>query len=71
MADAAQPKKKTNPMVFLRQVRQEGRKVTWSSRKEVIASTIMVVIMVILAALFFFVVDQILGLTVRFLMQSG
>ncbi|HYI89248.1 MAG TPA: preprotein translocase subunit SecE [Beijerinckiaceae bacterium] len=51
---------KTNPFEFLQQVRAEGAKVTWPSRKETIITTVMVFVMAILASLFFLVVDQIL-----------
>ena len=53
-------KKKTNPLEFLQQVRNEGAKVTWTSRNETLVSTIMVLIMVAIMALFFFGVDQLL-----------
>ena len=53
-------KKKTNPFEFLQQVRNEGSKVTWTSRNETMVSTIMVLIMVAIMALFFFGVDQFL-----------
>lgn len=53
-------KKKTNPLEFLQQVRNEGSKVTWTSRNETVVSTIMVLIMVAIMALFFFGVDQML-----------
>lgn len=53
-------KKKTNPLEFLQQVRNEGSKVTWTSRNETVVSTIMVLIMVAIMALFFFGVDQLL-----------
>jgi preprotein translocase subunit SecE len=53
----AQPKKKTNPAQFAREVRAEARKITWTSRKETWITSVMVAIMVALAALFFFVVD--------------
>ncbi|MEQ8194977.1 MAG: preprotein translocase subunit SecE [Rhodospirillales bacterium] len=45
---------------FVKEVRQEGAKVTWPTRKETTISTIMVFIMVILSALFFFLVDLVL-----------
>ena len=45
---------------FLTQVKQEASKVTWSSRKEVIATTIMILIVVLLVGLFFFGVDAVL-----------
>ncbi len=52
---------KTNPVTFLRQVRAEGAKVTWPSRRETMISTAMVLVMVIFAALFFFAADQLMG----------
>jgi preprotein translocase subunit SecE len=45
---------------FLTQVKQETSKVTWSGRKEVIATTVMVLIVVLLVGLFFFGVDAVL-----------
>ncbi len=50
---------------FVKEVRQEGSKVTWPTRKETAISTVMVFIMVILSALFFFVVDKILQTGVK------
>jgi preprotein translocase subunit SecE len=58
MADAAKPK--TSPLQFLREVRAEGRKVTWATRNETLISTVFVLIMVVIAALFFFLVDSLL-----------
>ena len=56
---AGEPKKKkTNPFEFFQQVRNEGSKVTWTSRNETMVSTIMVLIMVAIMAVFFFLVDQ-------------
>jgi len=51
---------KTSPVEFVQQVREEARKISWPSRKEVMISTIMVMIMVAMASVFFFVVDSIL-----------
>lgn len=45
------------PAEFIRQVRQEALKVTWSSRKDTIVSTVMVLILVLIASAFFLVVD--------------
>lgn len=56
----AKPRKKVGPAQFLRQVREEARKVTWTSRGETTVSTIMVLIMVTIMSLFFFSVDQVL-----------
>ena len=49
--------KKTSPIEFARQVRQETSKVTWPSRRETLITTLMVFIMVVLASLFFLFVD--------------
>jgi preprotein translocase subunit SecE len=51
-------KKRTNPLEFLQQVRNEASKVTWTTRNETLVSTIMVLIMVAIMAVFFFTVDQ-------------
>ncbi|MBA3810210.1 MAG: preprotein translocase subunit SecE [Caulobacteraceae bacterium] len=59
---AAAAKKRVGPIQFLREVRAEARKVTWTSWKETWITSIMVGIMVIMTALFFFGVDWILGL---------
>ena len=62
---------KTNPFDFLQQVRAEGSKVTWPSRKETIITTVMVFVMVILASVFFLVVDQILRWGVSLILGLG
>jgi preprotein translocase subunit SecE len=50
----------TNPVEFLQEVREEGRKVVWPSRRELIVSTIMVMVMVAFASVFFLGVDAVL-----------
>jgi preprotein translocase subunit SecE len=55
---------KSNPVQFLQEVRDESRKVTWPSRKELTVSTLMVFIMVVVASLFFLGVDAILKFVV-------
>jgi preprotein translocase subunit SecE len=71
-ASAGTPKKKrVGPFQYLAQVRQEGRKVTWTSRQETIVSTIMVVIMSIFAMIFFFGVDSLIGFIVRRILGLG
>lgn len=60
-APAEAPRKKRTPLPqFLREVRQEARKVTWTSWKETWITSVMVGIMVILTASFFFGVDALL-----------
>ena len=56
---------KTSPIQFLRQVKQEVKKVTWPSKKEVTQATIMVIILIAIASTFFFFVDMFFGSIVR------
>ena len=49
---------KVPPVQFFRQVRQEVSKVTWSTRKEVLVTSVLVFILGTIAALFFFAVDS-------------
>jgi preprotein translocase subunit SecE len=62
---------KTNPVEFLQQVRSEGEKVTWPTRKETMVTTAMVFVMAILASIFFLIVDQIVGFGVRLVLGLG
>lgn len=55
----------TSPIQFFRQVKQEVKKVTWPSKKEVMRATIMVMVIVAIAAAFFFCVDLFFGAIVR------
>ena len=57
----AAPRKKTSPMQFLREVRAEARKISWTTRKETWITSVMVLIMVVITAIFFLVVDWALG----------
>ncbi len=56
---------KTSPIQFFRQVKQEVKKVTWPSKKEVTQATIMVIILIAIASTFFFLVDMFFGAIVR------
>ena len=62
---------KTNPSEFYRQVREEGRKVTWPSRKETGVTTLMVFIFVSIMAVFFLLVDTIASYGVRAILGLG
>ena len=62
---------KLNPIQFFRQVKQEIKKVTWPTKKEVMQSLVMVVILVTIASTFFFFVDQILGWVVKTVFSLG
>ena len=61
------PKPKVSPAQFAREVRVEGRKITWPSRKETWITSVMVGIMVVISAIFFSVVDG----TLSFLLQQA
>lgn len=62
---------KVSPAQFVRQVRQEVSKVSWSSRKETGIGTMMVFVMVFLAAIFFFLVDLVLSWGVQIVLGLG
>lgn len=69
--DAVAPKKKTSIPQFASQVRAEGRKIVWPSRKETWITSVMVLIMVLIAAIFFFVVDTGLAFLSRIVLALG
>jgi len=60
-----------NPFQFLQDVRTEGSKVTWPSRRETLITTGLVLAMVFVASLFFVTVDQALRLIVGFALSFG
>ena len=60
-----------SPAQFIRQVRTELDKVTWPSRKELVATTVSVLAMSIAAAIFFFLVDQIIAWVVQLVLGMG
>ena len=62
---------KISPIQFFRQVKQEVKKVTWPTKKEVIQTSLMVIFIVAIAATFFFFVDQILGWVVKLIFGLG
>jgi preprotein translocase subunit SecE len=62
---------RTNPFVFLQQVRSEVSKVVWPSRRETTITTGMVFVFVILASIFFFVADQLMAWGVSRLLGIG
>ncbi len=59
---------KIDPFKFLQEVRAEGQKVTWPTRKETTVTTMMVFVMVFVASIFFLVADQIMRLGVGLLL---
>jgi len=70
-ADRPSAKKRTGPLRFLQQVRAEGAKVTYPTRKETGITTLMVFIMVAVASVFFLLVDIIIQTGVGFVLDLG
>ena len=62
---------KTTPAQFVRQVRQELKRITWATRKDTLFATISVLIMVVIASLFFFLVDLLLSNVVELILNFG
>ena len=62
---------KISPIQFFRQVKQEVKKITWPTRKDVTRTSTMVIILVAIATMFFFFVDQILGWIVQVVLGMG
>jgi preprotein translocase subunit SecE len=60
-----------NPFTFIDEVRQEVRKVTWPTWKEVWITTVMVLIMVAVSAIFFLLADQVIGMVVQTVLGIG
>ena len=60
---------KTSPGQYISEVRAEGRKVVWPTRRETIMTGVMVVIMTTLLAIFFFGVDSAFSAIVKFLLS--
>ena len=60
-----------SPIQFLRQVKQEVKKVAWPTKKEVVPTCAMVVTLVAIATVFFFVVDAILAWGVDKILMLG
>ncbi len=67
------PKKKprTSPLEFLAQVRQEGEKVTWPTRKETLITSVMVFVMAVVASIFFLAADFIMQKAVALVLGIG
>ena len=61
-------KKGFNPVRFLKEVKIEGKKITWPTRQETTVSTIAVFIMVLIAAVFLYFADQIMAWGVQRIM---
>jgi preprotein translocase subunit SecE len=62
---------RSGPIEFFRQVRAEGKKVTWPTRKETTISTVFVFIMVFIASIFLYFADQIIAFLVSQIIGLG
>jgi preprotein translocase subunit SecE len=62
---------KTNPFVFLQQVRAEASKIVWPSRRETGVSTVMVITMAFVAAIMFLAADQVISMGIQLLLGLG
>jgi preprotein translocase subunit SecE len=62
---------KISPFKFLQEVRAEGQKVTWPSRRETAVTTAMVFVMVAVASIFFLVADQFMRMLITFVLGIG
>ena len=62
---------KINPFKFLQEVRAEGEKVTWPTRRETAITTAMVFVMVAIASVFFLLADQVMAHLVTWLLGIG
>tara|TARA_B100000131_G_scaffold164617_1_gene159201 strand:- start:301 stop:498 length:198 start_codon:yes stop_codon:yes gene_type:complete len=62
---------KTSPAQFVRQVRQELKRITWATKKDTLFATITVLVMVVIASAFFFLVDLLLSNIVEYILSFG
>jgi preprotein translocase subunit SecE len=69
LATSAAPKKRVGLLQFLREVRAEARKITWTTPRETWITSVFVGIMVVLAAVFLQLVDLILGWSLSFILN--
>ena len=63
--------KKTGPLIFMQQVRNEVSKVTWPSRSETLITTLIVIIFSFLASIFFFLGDQLMSFGIQLVLGMG
>jgi preprotein translocase subunit SecE len=69
----AEPARRVGPRAFLREVRQELRKVQWPTRREVVAYTLVVLVTVVVLTSYVFGLDFLIsrGILVVFGVQTG
>ena len=60
-----------NAVKFYKEVKQEGKKVTWPTRKEVTVTTVIVFILVIIIALFLMLADTVVSAGIEAILGLG
>ncbi len=60
-----------SPFEYLQQVRAEGAKVVWPSRRETLVTTILVVAMAVFASVFFLLADQVFSRLIGLILNLG
>lgn len=55
---------------FFREVRQEGMKVTWLTRKETVTTTVIVFIMIFIMSMFLLFADWVISTSVKFILGN-
>lgn len=60
-----------NAKSFLKESRQELRKVVWSPRREVVQTTFMVIVLVIVVGLFLFFIDGLISKVIKWFTVGG
>jgi len=68
---APEPKKRVGLAQFAKEVRNEGKKVTWTSWKETWISSLQVFIVVALMSLFFLMVDGVISFVIQQLLRMA
>ena len=63
--------KRTGPLEFIQQVRNEVSKVTWPTRNETMITTLIVFIFSFIASIFFFLGDQIMSFGIQLVLGLG
>lgn len=56
---------------FIRETRQEARKVTWPSRQETVTTTIVVFVMIFIMSMILLVADDVISMIVKFILGLG
>jgi preprotein translocase subunit SecE len=62
---------KPNLIEFLQEVQNEGKKVSWPTRKETLITTGMVFVLVVVASIFFLLSDQVIRWAVGLVLGLG